>query len=132
MADMSWKKLCNRGWLPRPRGNAQQRPRIRSGKEDRSVGIPCTAASSLAVGNGLRRTASDCDAFQLAAGKEANGSAIGRPEGILRVFGSRKRLRGGGIERAHPQSAHHRMRQTPAAGRRAREQSEGDSQSLAS
>ena len=69
----------------------------------RSVPIPSASQSPGGVGQYLRRTAHDIDAFQFALRKEPYRRAVGRPEGIVRSVRSRQRLCGKRIQRPDPE-----------------------------
>src|SRR6185503_10196365 len=73
-------------------------------KQDDTVRVPGSAAARLCRCQCLGGSTANVDPLQFAIGKEADGLAVGRPEGIVRALSSGQRLRGGRGHAPHPEA----------------------------
>src|SRR2546430_4640133 len=103
MAQLFRFQSCDGHRLATRRGYLKKRASTFGNEQSGSVPIQSASQSPSGVGQYLRRTAHDIDAFQFALRKEPYRRAVGRPEGIVRSVRSRQRLCGKRIQRPNPE-----------------------------
>src|ERR1700722_4802364 len=81
-------KLRNWNWSPPVGAHSHERRCGSRGEQDHSIRSPGTAATERYITNYLCRAAFEVDRFELAIGKESEGTAVGRPEGKSRAVGA--------------------------------------------